>query len=143
MFIELLKREDLEEFLKAKIFSVKDLQETSFANNGDSVYLIKTLKDYKLVRHYVSDLFWYNAEDVNFVQDLSFKWQGFMLFKLRNTQAYEEYTNYLEKYYLKEHTKTIGKKKVLDENSLTENLSKILDFEEEFLNEATSCFEKA
>lgn len=139
MYFELISKESLEEFAGAKIYSVKDLQETSYANNGESLYLIKTEENKTLVRHYVNDFQWLNAKDVHNVTDLSFKWQGYILSKLKGSGVFETYKKSLENYYTRKYTRKISGKMVTDSNKINEALSSVLYYEEMYLNLKTVC----
>lgn len=142
MFFELMSKKDLQEFLGCEIFSVKDLKETSFGSEGESLFLIKAIKNGKLVRHYVNDLRWHNAEDIYNVEDLSFKWQGYLLYKLTGTKAYDDYVDVLEKHYMFKHKIKSSERRVEVANGFMSDVFKVLDYEEEFLQKKANSVEK-
>lgn len=139
MFFELISNASKERFVGAKLFSITDLQHTSYANGKESLYLIKVEQNGKLFRHYVNDYQWFDASDVNNVNDISLKWQGFVLATLKNSDKYEEYSKSLEMFYIKKYSTKIRGRSIAESNKIDAALSSVLDYEEMFLSMQSGC----
>ncbi len=125
MYFEKLSVADLESFIGKPVFSVTNLESTSFASNGDSCYLIKAKYDNNLIRYYANDFLWLDAQDVNSVKDKSVKFQGFILAKLNGTTEYSEYYNVLKGYYSKKHAKKCGKNIAMHKEMVEKSLEEV------------------
>ena len=137
MFFEKLIKSDFEQFIGQEVFSVTNLESTSFATNGSSMYLVKTIKNGKLVRHYADDFCWYEASDVYNVKDCSYAWQGFSLAKFQGTKLYDQYLLELEEYYSKKYTYKKGKQTLIKSEIVQESLSKVQEIVNRYLNDDT------
>lgn len=100
MFLEKLTDAQIEEFAGNKIFGKLNLEATSLGQTDEKLLLIRTMKNRSIVRHYVSDVVWYNCENgVDDVKNLSRKWQGYIMSCLSNFEDKKAYAEYLRAYY--------------------------------------------
>ncbi len=129
-FVKILNKIDIELFSGNKVDSIRDLEDTSCASGGESLFLAKSIVKGKQVRYYFNDIRFYDASDVYSVKDLSHEWQGFILYTLRdNKTQYEKYLTLIEGFYIKKYLAN-GKTKALDgEKRFADDIAKVLDCE--------------